>query len=130
MEMVHPPGPLHAPPQLPKANPLAAVARSATDVPSAKSPAQVEEPCDTPVESQSIGEGAEVTRPFPCTMTVSRCCPCGGGVLCPVVLLSSPPPQLSSATAIAENTMYVRMVGSPAHRPGLNCLRSRHKRRQ
>ena len=62
---VQPPGPLQPAPQPSKLKPLAGVASSEIEIPSAKSAPQVD-------ESQSSPAGREVTRPRPCTITVSR----------------------------------------------------------
>src|SRR5205085_2285375 len=78
--------PLQAAPQPAKLKPLSAVAVSVTDVPAAKSAAQVE-------ESQSSPPGEEVTRPFPWTITFRRCWFGGGGGSVAKVAFSSRSPS-------------------------------------
>ena len=80
------PPPLQSVPQPAKLKPLSAVAVSVTEVPAAKSAAQVE-------ESQSKPPGEEVTRPFPWTITLRRCWFGGGGGSVAKVALSSRSPS-------------------------------------
>ena len=80
--IVQPPDPLQSVPQLSKPYPLLAAAVSVTVVPSVKSALHWE-------ESQSRPEGDDVTRPFPCTTTVRRCLPTGGGGATAKVALTS-----------------------------------------
>src|SRR5205823_5209732 len=78
--------PLQAVPQPAKLKPLSAVAVSVTEVPAAKSAAQVE-------ESQSKPPREEITRPFPWTITLRRCWFGGGGGSVAKVALSSRSPS-------------------------------------
>jgi len=83
---VQSPTPLQSVPQPAKLKPLSAVAVSVTDVPAAKSAAQVEE-----TQSRPLGE--DVTRPFPWTITLRRRWLGGGGGSAAKVALTSRSPS-------------------------------------